>query len=210
MTERQKYNLMLQATSTWYGQPPDLVSSLFVRLAQHFGRGCDAHYIRPSKIFPGLRQARSQVRIDGQDTKRIPHAPWHRSVAERLISAYLRRMHRSRFPNNNFPLGFPAELLQRGALELFRDWFEDRTGYREVCDVETLLEASEGLGGHEFETCLDVARGLGWKVSTDAPNDRPLPWDWTCGNCGGHKMGTMLAGDLGVCSGCGSAWPIKK
>lgn len=210
MTERQKYAALLDVTSGWYGDPPDLVAKLFVRLAQNFGRGCDAHHIRPSKLFVGLRQARSQVRIDGQDTKRIAHAPWHRSVAERLITAYLRRMHRSRFPGNNFPLGFPPDLLKRGALELFRDWFEDRTGYREVLDVDTLLEASEGLGGYEFETCLDVARGLGWKVSTDPPDDSPLPWDWTCGNCGGHKMGTMLAGDLGVCSGCGSAWPIKK
>jgi len=69
---------------------------------------------------------------------------------------------------------------------------------------------AKGLGRTEFDVCVDIAKTFGWKVATPEPDERPLPWDWTCGNCGGHKMGTMLAGDLGVCSGCGSAWPIKK
>jgi len=205
-----KYKAIVAACSIPFYSTNDVVEHLFVRLATDFGRRCNAHHIRPSKLFAGLSQARSQVMIDGQDKNRVPHAPWHRSIAERLITGYLRRAARAREPHHTFPLGFRPEKLNRAALEHFRDWFEDRTGYREVRDVETLLEASEGLGPHEFEVCLGIAQGFGWKVSTPEPDESPLPWDWTCGNCGGHKMGTMLAGDLGVCSGCGSAWPIKK
>lgn len=186
---------------------PDLVEAFFCKLASMYGRRGGDHHSRPSKMFRGLRWGRAQVGIDGQAEDRTAFAPWRRSVAERLLTGYVRR--RVEGVPGAYP-DFPRGVVNRPVLDVFRDWFEDRTGYREVRDVETMLEAVEGLGGHEFDVCVEIAKGFGWKVATPEPDDRPLPWDWTCGRCGGHRMGKMLAGDLGVCSSCGTAWPIKK
>jgi hypothetical protein len=196
-------------TQAWWLKK-EIVEHFFVVLSGRFGKRTHDHHLRPSKVFRGLRWARSQVLIDGQDEDRRPYAPWRRSVVERLLTGYVAR--REKASPGYWALCTIHGLHHdnRPALETFRDWFEDRTGFREVEDVETLLQAAEGLGGTEFDVCIDIAKGFGWKVATPEPDERPLEWEWTCGKCGEHRWSAMLPGGLAMCAGCKSAWPIKK
>lgn len=183
----------------------DLVERLFERLSTTFGRRSADHW-RPSKVFAGMQLQRRAFGLDQQTVNRQPPpraAVWHRSVAERLMSAFLRRKYRRVHV-------VKINRWNRSALDAFRGWFEDRTGFRQVTDIEQLFEAAQGLGGREFEVCVDVARGMGWKVTTPEPDESPLAWEWTCGSCGGHRWSAMLPGGLAMCGGCKSAWPIKK
>lgn len=183
----------------------DFVPWLFQRLSTSYGRkkrlGGVAHW-KPSKVFPDLQIVRGVFGVsqDARDRRPPPGLIWQRSVAERLMMGYLRRRFRR--------LGMMPTRIHVPALEVFRLWFEDRTGYRSVENLEQLYEAAEGLGRREWVVCVEVAASRGWKVVTPEPDEEPLRWDWTCGKCGAHTFSVPFHG-IGICGKCQDTFTIK-